>query len=172
MAKLKLGSLVDEKPVRLTVELPAQVHRDLLAYAEALGREMASAAPVEAAKLVGPMLARSWRRIGSSRSDVGPGRACCGSGRRLPNQSLQMRARQAQEAPEDRIVVPVRPHRAERQHFADFAPKGAAPHSRPILAQRYVAFALQWSEHHARVAHARLSRSHKADAAAKADKGD
>ena len=30
MAKLKLGPLVDEKPVRLTVELPAQVHRDLV----------------------------------------------------------------------------------------------------------------------------------------------
>ena len=58
MTKLKLGPLVDEKPVRLTVELPAQVHRDLLAYADALGRETASAAPVEAAKLVGPMLAR------------------------------------------------------------------------------------------------------------------
>ena len=58
MTKLKLGPLVDDKPVRLTVELPAQVHRDLLAYAEALGRETASAAPVEAAKLVGPMLSR------------------------------------------------------------------------------------------------------------------
>ena len=58
MAKLKLGPLIDEKPVRLTVELPAQVHRDLLAYAEALGRQTASTAPVEAAKLVGPMLSR------------------------------------------------------------------------------------------------------------------
>ena len=50
MAKLKLGPLVDDKPVRLTVELPAQVHRDLLAYAEVLGRETG--------KLVAPMLAR------------------------------------------------------------------------------------------------------------------
>ena len=31
--KLRLGVLVDEKPVRLTVELPAPVHRDLNAYA-------------------------------------------------------------------------------------------------------------------------------------------
>jgi len=58
MAKLKLGSLVDDKPVRLTVELPAQVHRDLVAYAQVLGRETITDAPVEPAKLVGPMLAR------------------------------------------------------------------------------------------------------------------
>ena len=58
MAKLKLGFLVDDKPVRLTVELPAQVHRDLVAYAEALSREAVSDAPVEATKLVAPMLAR------------------------------------------------------------------------------------------------------------------
>ena len=57
MAKLKLGALVDDKPVRLTVELPASVHRDLVAYAEALGRETGQ--PVsEPAKLIAPMLAR------------------------------------------------------------------------------------------------------------------
>src|SRR5258707_989737 len=39
MSKLKLGALADEKPVKLTVELPAAVHRDLLAYANALARE-------------------------------------------------------------------------------------------------------------------------------------
>ena len=39
MAKLKLGAIADEKPVKLTVELPATVHRDLLAYAKALARE-------------------------------------------------------------------------------------------------------------------------------------
>ena len=58
MAKLKLGPLADDKPVRLTVELPAQVHRDQLAYAEALGRETASDTRVAAAKLVAPMLAK------------------------------------------------------------------------------------------------------------------
>ncbi len=58
MAKLKLGPLIDDKPVRLTVELPAQVHRDLVAYAEVLGRETVTDAPVEPAKLIGPMLAR------------------------------------------------------------------------------------------------------------------
>ena len=31
MAKLKLGAITDDKAVKLTVELPAAVHRDLLA---------------------------------------------------------------------------------------------------------------------------------------------
>ena len=34
MAKLKVGAITDDKPVKLTVELPAAVHRDLLAYAK------------------------------------------------------------------------------------------------------------------------------------------
>ncbi|WP_370639743.1 DUF2274 domain-containing protein [Asticcacaulis sp. AND118] len=36
MAKLKLGPLLDEKPIKIAMELPATVHRDLVAYAEAL----------------------------------------------------------------------------------------------------------------------------------------
>ena len=38
MAKLKLGAIANDKSVKLTVELPAAVHRDLLAYAEVLAR--------------------------------------------------------------------------------------------------------------------------------------
>jgi hypothetical protein len=34
--KPKLGAIADDKPVKLTVEFSAPVHRDLLAYAEAL----------------------------------------------------------------------------------------------------------------------------------------
>lgn len=56
MSKLKLGPLADDKPVRLSIELPADTHRDLVAYAEVLGRENGQA--VEPVKLVGPMLAR------------------------------------------------------------------------------------------------------------------
>ncbi len=56
MAKLKLGPLEDDKPVKISVELPAALHRDLLAYAEILGRENGQA--VEPAKLVAPMVAR------------------------------------------------------------------------------------------------------------------
>lgn len=56
MSKLKLGQLTDDKPVRIAIELPASTHRDLVAYAEVLGRENGQA--VEPAKLVAPMLAR------------------------------------------------------------------------------------------------------------------
>jgi hypothetical protein len=56
MAKLKLSAVPDDKPVKLTVELPAILHRDLIAYAEVLGRE--SGQTVEPAKLIVPMLTR------------------------------------------------------------------------------------------------------------------
>ena len=39
MAKLKLGTLEDDKPVKLTVELPAAVHRDLLAMPKSSPRD-------------------------------------------------------------------------------------------------------------------------------------
>ena len=57
MAKLKLGAIADDRPVRLTVELSAVVHRDLIAYSHALARETGQNA-IEPAKLVGPMLTR------------------------------------------------------------------------------------------------------------------
>ncbi len=57
MPKLKLRNLLDDKPVKLSVELPAAVHRDLVAYAEILARETAQAIN-EPAKLVAPMLMR------------------------------------------------------------------------------------------------------------------
>jgi hypothetical protein len=56
MTKLKLGAIIDEKPVRMSVDLPGAVHRDLAAYAEALSKE--SGQPTEPAKLIAPMLAR------------------------------------------------------------------------------------------------------------------
>ena len=56
MVKLKLSAVLDDKPMKLTVELPATVHRDLVAYAEVLGRETGQV--LEAAKLITPMLAR------------------------------------------------------------------------------------------------------------------
>jgi len=57
MAKLKLGALIDDKPVKLTVELPAAVHRDLVAYAAALAKESGQKVP-DPAKLIAPMVAR------------------------------------------------------------------------------------------------------------------
>jgi|TARA_A100001391_G_scaffold205466_1_gene207569 hypothetical protein len=57
VSKLKLGPIVDEKPVKLSVELPAAVHRDLVAYAEVLGRETGQTVR-EPAKLIAPMIQR------------------------------------------------------------------------------------------------------------------
>jgi hypothetical protein len=57
MTKLKLGPLIDDRPVKVTVELPGPLHRDLLAYAEVLARETSQ--PVsDPVKLIVPMLER------------------------------------------------------------------------------------------------------------------
>ena len=56
MSKLRLEAVLDDKPVKITIELPAAVHRDLLAYADALKRQTGQA--VDAAKLIAPMLGR------------------------------------------------------------------------------------------------------------------
>ncbi len=55
--KLKLSAIPDDKPVKVTVDLPAAVHRDLVAYAEVLARESGQAAP-NPEKLIVPMLQR------------------------------------------------------------------------------------------------------------------
>ncbi|HAO43033.1 MAG TPA: DUF2274 domain-containing protein [Afipia sp.] len=57
MAKLKLGTIENDRPVKVTHELPASVHRDLVTYAEILARESGQAAH-DPAKLIAPMLAR------------------------------------------------------------------------------------------------------------------
>jgi hypothetical protein len=57
MAKLKLGPLADDKPVRVSLDLPAAVHRDLVAYADVLAKE--GGQPVtDPSKLIAPMIAR------------------------------------------------------------------------------------------------------------------
>lgn len=57
MTKLKLGPIVDDRPVKVTVELPGPLHRDLLAYAEVLTGETGQ--PVsDPVKLIVPMLER------------------------------------------------------------------------------------------------------------------
>jgi len=51
---LKISALLDEKPVRLVIDLPAPVHRDLLVYAEAMNAlHQQSVTPQ---KLVAPMI--------------------------------------------------------------------------------------------------------------------
>jgi hypothetical protein len=75
MAKLKLSAIPDDRPVKLTVELPAAVHRDLVAYAEIHAQE--NDQKIEPAKLVAPMLARfmsadrAFVRARRGKSEVG-----------------------------------------------------------------------------------------------------
>ncbi|MGE0294443.1 MAG: DUF2274 domain-containing protein [Hyphomonadaceae bacterium] len=57
MTKLKLGALADDKPVKISLELPAAVHRDLVAYADLLGRATGQAIS-DPAKLIAPMIER------------------------------------------------------------------------------------------------------------------
>jgi hypothetical protein len=54
MPNLKLAAIEDDKPVRLTLDLPAALHRDLVAYGQILG----GSTPVEPVKLIGPMLTK------------------------------------------------------------------------------------------------------------------
>jgi hypothetical protein len=75
MTKLKLSAIPDDRPVKLTVELPGAVHRDLLAYAEVFAQEHGQ--KVEPAKLAPSMLARfmstdrAFVRARRAKSDAG-----------------------------------------------------------------------------------------------------
>jgi hypothetical protein len=57
VTKLKLGAIPDDKPVKITLELPAALHRDLVAYSEALSRETGQAVG-DPIRLIAPMLER------------------------------------------------------------------------------------------------------------------
>jgi hypothetical protein len=57
MAKLKLGVVLDDRPVKLTVELSAATHRDLIRYGQVLAEENGQKV-VDIVKLIEPMLIR------------------------------------------------------------------------------------------------------------------
>ncbi|MGJ5180225.1 DUF2274 domain-containing protein [Bradyrhizobium oligotrophicum] len=57
MTKLKISALPDERPVKLTVELPATVHRDLQAYAKLVAQDAGQPAP-DPARLAAVMVMR------------------------------------------------------------------------------------------------------------------
>lgn len=58
MTKLKLSTIPDDKPVKVTVALPAAVFRDLQAYAAILAKAKPEATPAEPSKLIVPMIER------------------------------------------------------------------------------------------------------------------
>lgn len=57
MTRLKLSDITDEKPVRLTVEIPARLHQELLVYAKVLNNDEEKGAP-SVERLIPPMIAR------------------------------------------------------------------------------------------------------------------
>lgn len=78
MARLKIGAIADDTPVKLSIVLPAAVHRDLVSYAQAMSKE--SGQTIEPAQLLGPMVQRfmatdrafaKWRRNHRS-PELGP----------------------------------------------------------------------------------------------------
>ena len=75
MTRLKLADLADEKPVRLTVEVSARLHRELVAYGIALNDGDAKGAPAPE-KLIPPMIDRfisTDRSYAKVRRTVQPG---------------------------------------------------------------------------------------------------
>jgi len=75
MTRLKLADLADEKPVRLTVEVSARLHRELLAYATVLNGGDAKGAPAPE-RLIPPMIERfiaADRSYAKSRRMAQPG---------------------------------------------------------------------------------------------------
>jgi hypothetical protein len=58
MTKLRLGRIEDEKPIKLSIELPGAVHRDLLRYAQLHAQETGLDQPLPPERLAAPMLER------------------------------------------------------------------------------------------------------------------
>ena len=57
MTKLRLGPILDDKPIKMTVEVPAKLHRALKLYAMAIVQENGGVA-IDPSRLVAPMLDR------------------------------------------------------------------------------------------------------------------
>ena len=57
MGKLKLGAIPEDKPIKMTLDIPASVHRDLVAYAEILANETGEVIN-DPIKLITPMVIR------------------------------------------------------------------------------------------------------------------
>jgi hypothetical protein len=75
MTRLKLSDLADEKPMRMTLEVSARLHRELVAYAVALNDgDVKGAPPPE--RLIPPMIERfiaTDRSYAKSRRPAQPG---------------------------------------------------------------------------------------------------
>lgn len=57
MTRLRIDDLYDEKPVRVTIEIPARLHRELVSYAAVLNGGSSNGAPPPE-RLIAPMIER------------------------------------------------------------------------------------------------------------------
>ena len=74
MTRLKLSDITDEKPVKLTIEVPARLHRDLVAYGIVLngGEDRGAPAPEQ---MIAPMLEQFMatdREFAKARRNIQP----------------------------------------------------------------------------------------------------
>lgn len=58
MSKLRLGPIADDKPVKLQLELPGALHRDLVAYAQVHAKAVGLPEPLPPEKIAVPMIER------------------------------------------------------------------------------------------------------------------
>lgn len=58
MSRLRLGPIVEEKPVKLTVELPGALFRQLSNYARVHATDNGLAEPLPVERLIAPMVER------------------------------------------------------------------------------------------------------------------
>lgn len=58
MSKLRLGAIAEDRPVKVTVELPGAVLRDLTDYARVHARANGLSEPLPAERLIAPMIER------------------------------------------------------------------------------------------------------------------
>lgn len=58
MSKLRLGPVADDKPVKLAIELPGALYRELVSYAEVHAKATGLAAPMPPEKIAVPMIER------------------------------------------------------------------------------------------------------------------
>ncbi len=58
MSKLRLGPIADDKPVKLSIELPGALYRALIAYAEVHANATGLAEPLPPERIAVPMIER------------------------------------------------------------------------------------------------------------------
>jgi Uncharacterized conserved small protein len=58
MSKLRLGPIIEEKPVKITIELSGSLYRDLGDYARAHAKETELPDPLPPERLIAPMIER------------------------------------------------------------------------------------------------------------------